>query len=66
MDDAVLRRLEALKAWRKKMAEQMGVESDIILPRPYLLSLAERGGRDLRVHSREFAHRGLNNMVSKY
>jgi len=47
-DEAVLRRLEALKAWRKKVAEQLGVESDIILPRPYLLSLAERGGSDLK------------------
>ena len=47
-DDAVLRRLEALKAWRKKAAEQAGVESDIILPRPYLFSLAERGGRELK------------------
>ncbi len=48
LDDAVLRRLDALKAWRKKVAEQAGVESDIILPRPYLFSLAERGGRDLK------------------
>jgi len=47
MDDKVLRRLDALKAWRKKVAEQAGVESDIILPRPYLFSLAERGGGDL-------------------
>lgn len=47
-DDAVLRRMDALKAWRKKTAEQAGVESDVILPRPYLLSLAERGGRDLK------------------
>jgi len=47
-DEAVLRRLEALKAWRKKVAGQLGVESDIILPRPYLLSLAERGGSDLK------------------
>ena len=46
-DEAVLRRLEALKAWRKKVAGQLGVESDIILPRPYMTSLAERGGRDL-------------------
>ena len=48
LDDAVLRRLDALKVWRKKVAEQAGVESDIILPRPYLFSLAERGGRDLK------------------
>jgi hypothetical protein len=47
LDDAVLRRLDALKVWRKKVAVQLGVESDIILPRPYLVSLAERGGRDL-------------------
>jgi ribonuclease D len=42
-DDAILRRLEALKEWRKKVAAQMGVESDIVLPRPFLFSLAERG-----------------------
>jgi ribonuclease D len=48
LDDAVLRRLDALKAWRKKAAMQLGVESDIILPKPYLVSLAERGGRDLK------------------
>jgi ribonuclease D len=48
MDEEVLRRLEALKAWRKKAAEQAGVESDIILPRPYMFSLAERGGSDLK------------------
>jgi len=46
-DDAVLRRLEALKEWRKKIAAQMGVESDIVLPRPFLLSLAEQGGREI-------------------
>jgi len=46
-DDAVLRRMDALKAWRKKVAMQLGVESDIILPKPYLVLLAERGGRDL-------------------
>lgn len=48
MDEDILRRLEALKAWRKKVAEEMGVESDIVLPRPYLFALAEHGGRDLR------------------
>lgn len=48
MDDAVLRRLEALKQWRKKVAARMGVESDIILPRPFLTPLAERGGRAIQ------------------
>ena len=47
-DDAVLNRLELLKTWRKKVGAQMGVESDIILPRPYLMLLAEHGGRDLK------------------
>jgi ribonuclease D len=47
-DDAFLRRLDALKEWRKKVAAQMGVESDIVLPRPFLNALAERGGHDLK------------------
>lgn len=47
-DDAMLKRLEKLKSWRKKVAAEMGVESDIILPRPYLMTLAEQGGRDLK------------------
>ena len=47
-DEAVLRRLDALKVWRKKVAAQAGVESDIVLPRPYLVPLAERGGSDLK------------------
>ncbi len=48
-DDAMLRRLEKLKAWRKKAAEEMKVESDIILPRPYLLILAEQSDADVRI-----------------
>lgn len=40
-DDAFLRRLEKLKLWRKKVGLEMGVESDIILPKPYLSRLAE-------------------------
>lgn len=41
-DDATLKRLEKLKNWRKRRAQEMGVESDIILPRVYLSSLAEK------------------------
>ena len=40
-DDAFLRRLEKLKAWRKNLGLEMGVESDVILPKPYLSALAE-------------------------
>jgi ribonuclease D len=47
-DEAVLRRLDALKEWRKKVAAQMGVESDIVLPRPFLFTLAERGGSEIK------------------
>ena len=39
--DAVLRRLEKLKAWRKKLAGEQAVESDIILPKMYLGLLSE-------------------------
>jgi ribonuclease D len=42
-DEAYLKRLDKLKKWRKKAAEEMGVESDVVLPRSLLLALAERG-----------------------
>lgn len=41
-NDAALKRLDKLKAWRKRLAQEMGVESDIVLPRLYLSILAER------------------------
>jgi ribonuclease D len=40
-NDAFLRRVEKLKAWRKKVGIEVGVESDVILPKPYLALLAE-------------------------
>ncbi len=45
--NAVLNRLTRLKTWRKEKAGEIGVESDIILPRVYLLPLAERNPRTL-------------------
>ena len=45
-NDAYLRRLEKLKAWRKNLGLEMGVESDIILPKPYLSALAENPPAD--------------------
>lgn len=39
--DAVLRRLEKIKAWRKKIGLELKVESDIILPKSYLAVLSE-------------------------
>ncbi len=40
-DDRFLGRLDALRNWRKQAAKNMGVESDVILPRDLLFSLAE-------------------------
>jgi ribonuclease D len=45
--DAVLRRLEKLKVWRKNLGLEMKVESDIILPKPYLMILSETPPKDL-------------------
>ena len=46
-DDAFLRRFEKLKAWRKKIGVEMGVESDVILPKPYLAILSENPPKDI-------------------
>jgi ribonuclease D len=46
-DDAVLRRLEKLKVWRKKVGLDLKVESDIILPKPYLATLSEHPPKDM-------------------
>jgi ribonuclease D len=43
-----LKRLDKLKQWRKKAAEEMDVESDVVLPRSMLLALAEGGPRELQ------------------
>ena len=40
-NEAVLRRLDKLKKWRKSVAEGIGVESDVVLPKIYLSMLAE-------------------------
>lgn len=45
--DAVLRRLEKLKTWRKKIAQEMQVESDVILPKIYLNAFAENPPKSL-------------------
>lgn len=46
-DDAVLHRLDRLKNWRKKVGQELGIESDIVLPRPYLFTLAEHPPKSL-------------------
>ena len=63
-NDAILRRLEKLKAWRKNLGLEMGVESDVILPKPYLSALAENPPKD----ADELAHvmKGTPSRVEKY
>ena len=46
--DAVLRRLEKLKLWRKKVARELSVESDVVLPKMYLGMLSENPPRSLK------------------
>jgi len=46
-NDTILKRLEKLKNWRKLVAKESGVESDVILPKPYLALLAENPPRSL-------------------
>jgi ribonuclease D len=46
--DATLKRMERLKTWRKKKAEEMGVESDIVLPKSYLNSLSEKPPKNVK------------------
>ena len=43
-----VKRLDKLKQWRKKAAEEMDVESDVVLPRSLLLALAESGIDEVR------------------
>jgi ribonuclease D len=47
-NDAVLRRIEKLKSWRKKMAQELKVESDIVLPKTYLGAFAENPPKTLQ------------------
>jgi ribonuclease D len=46
-DDAFLSRLEALKTWRKDTARQLGVESDVVLPRQLMELVADRAPRSM-------------------
>lgn len=51
-DDRYLHRLEALRAWRKYVSQQMGAPSDVILPRELMAAIAEGGPKtiaDLRL-----------------
>jgi ribonuclease D len=47
-NDRTLKRLERLKNWRKKVAQELRVESDIVLPKTYLNLLAESPPKSLQ------------------
>ncbi len=63
-NDAFLRRLEKLKVWRKKIGLEMGVESDVILPKPYLSAIAENPPND--VNELAFIMKETPSRVEKY
>lgn len=46
-NDAMLKRLQKLKNWRKRVAGELKVESDIVLPKTYLNRLAEHPPKSL-------------------
>jgi len=48
-DEAFLRRLDALRQWRKSTAKKLGVESDVVLPRPFMQAIAEKNPKNLEV-----------------
>lgn len=45
--DLILWRLDTMRNWRKLTAREMGVESDVVLPRDTLEIIAERGPHNL-------------------
>lgn len=45
--EAVLARMESLRTWRKLMAREMGVESDVVLPRDLMEQIARQNPRSL-------------------
>ena len=46
-NEAYVKRIDVLKNWRKKIAVEMDVESDVVLPRSLLIALAERGPQEV-------------------
>jgi ribonuclease D len=46
-NEAYLKRLDALSEWRKRAAEKIGVESDIVLPKAFMHAIADKNPRSL-------------------
>jgi ribonuclease D len=47
LSDAILWRLDLMRNWRKMAAREMGVESDVVLPRDVLETIADRNPRSV-------------------
>jgi ribonuclease D len=43
----MLNRLNALSSWRKSAAQKMEVESDVVLPKPWMHAIAEQNPQNL-------------------
>jgi ribonuclease D len=46
-DPIMLNRLNALSGWRKSAAQKMEVESDVVLPKPWMHAIAEQNPQNL-------------------
>jgi hypothetical protein len=46
-DPLMLNRLNALSGWRKSAAQKMEVESDVVLPKPWMHAIAEQNPNTL-------------------
>jgi ribonuclease D len=46
-DERYLDRLERLRTWRKEKAKELGVNSDVVMPRELLMTVAEQNPGDL-------------------
>jgi ribonuclease D len=63
-NDAVIKRLEKLKTWRKKVAAEIKVESDIVLPKKFLSVLSENPPKSL--NELKLVMKDSPNRFSKY
>jgi ribonuclease D len=46
-DETFVDRLETLRQWRKRAAQEMGVESDVVLPRDIMFEIARKNPADI-------------------
>lgn len=55
-DSQILNRLNGLSAWRKLAAQKMEVESDVVLPKPWMHAIAEQNPQTLKELSAIMPH----------